>query len=137
MNELDLSGEDCSEDPDRCTLNNQTFLFAHKTADKVVYKWVYILGSPTEAKNFSYTLKLIGRKSELSFKGKVAAIDETYDTLFESGKCFAIPHKALKAQFVDEDNNYQYSLEIQNLKEEVKDEHCESGISDDDEDTKE
>ena len=67
----------------------------------------------------------------------MAAIDETFDALFESGKCFAIPHNALKAQFVDEDNNYECLLEIQNLKEEVKDEHCESGISDNDEDTKE
>ena len=137
MNKLALSGDDCFIDPQKCTLNNQTFLFAQKTDDKVVYKWVYILGSPTEAKNFSYTLKLIGRESEISFKGKVAAIDESFDTLLESGKCFAIPHRVLKAQFVDEDNNYEYSLEIQNLKEEVKDEHCESGISDNDEDTKE
>ena len=136
-NELGLSGEDSYVDPYKVTLNKQTFLFAQKTEDKVVYKWVYILGSPTEAKNFSYTLKLIWRKGEISFKGKVAAIDETFDTLFECGRCFAIPHKALKAQFVDEDNNYEYLLEIQNLKEEVKDEHCESGISDDDEDTKE
>ena len=137
LNELGLSGNDCYDDPYKCTLNNQTFLFGGKTTDKIVYQWVYILGSPDEAKNFSYTFKLIGRKSENSFKGKVASIDEDFDTLFESGKCFAIPHKALIAQFVDEDNNYEYSLEIQNLKEEVKDEHCESGISDNDEDTKE
>ena len=136
-NELGLSGEDSYVDPYMVTLNKQTFLFAQKTEDKVVYKWVYILGSPTEAKNFSYTLKLIWRKGEISFKGKVAAIDETFDALFESGKCFAIPHNALKAQFVDEDNNYECLLGIQNLKEEVKDEHCESGISDNDEDTKE
>ena len=73
----------------------------------------------------------------MSFEGKVAAIDESFDTLFEAGKCFAIPHKALIAQLVDEDNEYEYSLEIKNLKEEVKDENYESGISDNDEDTKE
>ena len=137
LNELGLSGNDCYDDPYKCTLNNQTFLLGGKTTDKIVYQWVYILGSPDEAKNFSYTFKLIGRKSENSFKGKVASIDEDFDTLFESGKCFAIPHKALIAQFVDEDNKYEYSLEIHNLKEEVKDEHCESGISDNEEDTKE
>ena len=102
-----------------------------------IYQWVYILGSPTEAKNYSYTLKLIGAKSEISFKGKVAAIDESFDDLFESGKCFSILHKAFMTHFLDEDNKYEYSLEIHDLKEEVKDEFCESGISDNDEDAKE
>ena len=41
------------------------------------------------------------------------------------------------AQFVDENRKFEYSLEIRNLKEEVKDENYESGISDDDEDSKE
>ena len=137
MDELDLSGEDCYDDPYKCTFNNQTFLFAKRTVDKVIYQWVYILGSPTEAKNYSYTLKLIGAKSEISFKGKVAAIDESFDDLFESGKCFSILHKAFMTHFLDEDNKYEYSLEIHDLKEEVKDEFCESGISDNDEDAKE
>ena len=41
---------------------------------------------------------------------------------------------------VDEDGKhgkYKHSLEIRNLKEEVKDENYESGISDNDEDVKE
>ena len=66
----------------------------------------------------------------------MATIDEPFDTLFKAGKCFAIPHEAFIAQFVDE-NKYEYSLEIRNLKEEVKDENYESGISDNDEDFKE
>ena len=41
------------------------------------------------------------------------------------------------AQFLDEENAYEYSLEIRNLKEEAKDENYESGISDNDEDSKE
>ena len=133
LNELGLSGRDCFRDPSMIILNNQTFLLNEKTIDKLIYKWVYILGSPSEAKHYSYTLKLAGKETEITFKGKVASIDESFDTLFEAGKCFAIPHKALIAQLVDEDKKYEYSLEIRNLKEEVKDENYESGISDNDE----
>ena len=131
-----MSGEDYFRDPAKITLNNQTFLFCQKTRNDIIYKWVYILGSPIEAKHFSYTLKLIGRETKSFFEGKVATIDEPFDTLFKAGKCFAIPHEAFIAQFVDE-NKYEYSLEIRNLKEEVKDENYESGISDNDEDSKE
>ena len=67
----------------------------------------------------------------------MAAIDESFKTLFKAGKCFAIPRDVFEAQFVDEDTSkYDYSLEIRNLKEEVKDENYESGISDNDEDSK-
>ena len=99
---LGMSGEDYYIDPDKITLNNQTFLFCQKTRNNIIYKWVYILGSPIEAKHFSYTLKLIGRETKSFFEGKMATIDEPFDTLFKAGKCFAIPHEAFIAQFVTE-----------------------------------
>ena len=135
--EIGLSGKDCFRDPDKFTFNNQTFLLAEKTEDKVVYTWVYVLGSPNDAKHFSFTLNFYGNKAELSFKGQVAAIDECFDTLSKAGKCIAIPHKTFVALFLDEENEFEYSLEIRNLKEEAKDENYESGISDNDEDSKE
>ena len=134
---------ECCFDPEHRTIDeDHEFLFMAKTVDKLVYRWVYILGSPMEAKKFSYTLKLFWKKGEnlkegIFFIGKVAAIDESFDTLLEAGKCFVIPREAFMAQYVDEDNLHSYSLEIHYLKEEVKDEHCESGISVNDEDTKE
>ena len=137
-NEIGLSGGDSYYHPIKFTLNNQTFLLAVQTADNVVYMWVYILGSPKDAKHFSFTLNILGKNAELSFKGKVAAIDESFDTLsISAGKCFAFPHKMFVAQFLDEENAYEYSLEIRNLKEEAKDENYESGVSDIDEDSKE
>ena len=134
--DLSLNGENCFADPIKFSLNNQTFLLLHKTQEKIVYFWVYMLGSPNEAKHFSYTLKLFGPKTTLTIDGKVAAIDESFDTLLESGKCFAHPHKTFIPQVVDENRKYEYSLEIRNLKEEVKDENYESGVSDIDEDSK-
>ena len=132
FNEIGLSGNNCYRDPLKFTLKNQTFLFAEQTDDKIVYMWVYILGSPKDAKHFSYTLNIYGKNAELSFKGKVAAIDESFDALSNAGKCFTIPHKTVLAQFLGEEKKYEYSLEIRNLKEEAKDENYESGISDDD-----
>ena len=135
--EIGLVGKDCYNDPIKFTLSNQTFLLAHKIEDKVVYTWIYILGSPRDAKHFSFTLKFYGKNAELSFKGKVTAIDESFDTLSKAGKYFAIPHKTFVDLFLDEEHMYEYSLEIQNLKEEAKDDNYESGISDNDEDSKE
>ena len=86
-------------------LQDQTFLLLRKTEEKIVYFWVYMLGSPNEAKHFSYTLKLFGRKTTLTIEGEVAAIDESFDTLSEAEKCFAYAHKMFVAQFSDEDRN--------------------------------
>ena len=135
--ELYLSDDDWYEDPIKITLNNQTFLLAKKTEDKIVYMWIYILGSPRDAKHFSFTLNFYGKNAEFSFKGKVAAIDECFDTLSKAGKCFTYPHKSFLDQLLNEENKFEYSLEIRNLKEEAKDENYESGISDNDEDSKE
>ena len=134
----DLLGKNSYNHPKKFVCNNQTFLFADKTLNKQFYYWVQMVGSPIEAKHFSYTLKLFGLTTEISFKGKVAAIDESFETLLKAGKCLAIPHENFVAYFVDEDcdvedRKYEYSLEIRNLKEEAKDENYESGISDNDE----
>ena len=122
------------------SLNNQTFLLAEFKRDEILYFWLWMLGSPMEAKHFSYTLTFFGQSSELSFKGKVASIDESFETLSDAGKYFSIPKKQFCAQFLDDDDEddiFEYSLEIKNLKEEVKDDNYESGISDNEEDSKE
>ena len=62
--------------------------------------------------------------------------DESFDTLMDAGKCFTIPHRSFMTQFVDSNGRHEYSLDIKNLKEEVKDDNYESGISDTDEDSK-
>ena len=111
------------------------FLLCGMSVSLIVYRWVYLHGSPIEAKHFSYTLKFYGKDATATFEGKVAAIDEPFDKL--TGKCFTMVHKNFIAQFVDGNRKSEYSLEIRNLKEEVKDENYESGISDNDEDVKE
>ena len=124
--------------PKKLERSGKTFILAGAIKDKIHYRWVYIMGSPNEAKHFSYTFKYFGKNSSVfTFEGKVAAIDETFDTLMEAGKCFTITQKVFEKQILDEDRKYEYSLQIRNLKEEVKDDNYESGISDNDEDSKE
>ena len=93
-------------------------------------QWVYLIGSPNEAKHFSFTLKFFGPNSTNVYRGKVASIDESYETLFASGKVCTFELQTFANQFKNEDGKYEYSLEIRNLKEEVKDENVDSGASD-------
>ena len=68
--------------------------------------------------------------------GKVAAIDEPFHILAYTGKCFAYPHEMFVAQFLDQEKKYEFSLKIRKLKEEVKDENYDSGVSDNNDDSK-
>ena len=115
----------------RFTLKNQVFVLLRRSDGKIAYNWLYLIGSPNEARNFSYTLKFFGSNGNATtFEGKVASVDESFEELFEAGKCFIYHMEAFKKQ----DGKFEYSLQIRNLKEEVKDENYESGISDNDED---
>ena len=111
-------------------LNGRLFILKGHIFNGITFAWVHILGSPKEAKHFTYTLKLFGSKSTIMYVGKVAAIDESFQTLHKAGKCFTFEYKSLKVQVKNEDGNYEYSLEIRNLKEEAKDENVDSGASD-------
>ena len=99
----------------------------------IVYFWVYFFGSPNDAKRYSVTMEFYGAKTTTNFKGQVVPIEDFFDDFVNTGKCFSIPKQAFIAQFVNEDLQFEYSLEIKNLKREFKDENCESGISDNDE----
>ena len=99
----------------------------------IFYMWFYILGSRNEAKRFSYVLKLFGAKATNIFEGQVAAIAESFDTLWKSGKCFAILHDALVAQFLDV---YLRSGTYENW-EEIKDDIFETEMHKNDENAKE
>ena len=134
-----ILGNNCYFTPFKFEIEGRSFIFCGKIKDKIHHCWVYIIGSPDEAKHFSFVLKFLGKNASAAsniFEGKVSAIDESFDTLMGAGKCFTIAHRSFMAQFVDSDGRHEFSLDIKNLKEEVKDENYESGISDTDEDSK-
>ena len=105
-NDLMLDDEPSTFDtfshPITFSLNNQTFLLVQKTSKQITYFWVYLLGSSEQAEDLSYILRCFAKDSDNVFRGKVAAIDETFETIDEAGKCFTISHKTFMNQFVDE-----------------------------------
>ena len=122
--------------PVKIANTSETFFIMLRVVDGTFYQWVHFLGSTIEAKNYVYTLEYIGTDdSERSniYKARVVSIDETKDSIIENSNCLSMPFRSLKAHFVDQDRNFRFSLKIWNMKEEVKDENVESGISDDDE----
>ena len=100
------------------------------------FHYVYMLGSPTEAKNYSYTFEYLGNeecKSSLVYTGQVLPIDEVFlgPMTNKHFNGLAISHEHLKSQFLI-DNKLNFKVTIRNLKEEAKDENVESGVSDND-----
>ena len=122
--------------PHLVEIENKTFIISWKVKDGVFYHWIHFVGSSHEAKNFSYTLEYFEKESEeiaCSQTSKVFSIDETADSIIENGKCFGVSSRYFSSQIAKEGGRFNYNYEIRNLKEEVKDENVESGVSDVDE----
>ena len=52
-------------------------------------------------------------------------------TLISKGHCHTIAQSALTSTLLKDEMNFDYYVKITNMKEEVKDQNVESGISDD------
>ena len=127
-----LYDDDYVTNPIKLCVNQRMFLLCGLMENKIMHRWIHIIGTPNEAKHFSFTLKYFGENATNTFEGKVVAIDDTFEAIFAAGKYFAFPQKAFVSQFVDENRMFKFSFKIRNLKEEAKDDNYESGISEDD-----
>ena len=99
--------------------------------NKHLYVWICLLGSSDEAKNFScsYSMKNeIGEK--FTYTGPVHTIDKNYENIVNSGSLLGIRIDAVKRSFMNKEKQLKFEITIRNLKEEVKDEDRESGVSD-------
>ena len=120
-------------------LENKIFFSTMKLKDGVIHHWIHFYGSPIEAKNYSYTLEYYNDAKTptvtCSFSDQVVPIDETAGSIIENGNCFAISRKVLEKNLFRNRTLpiFKFSVKITNLKEEVKDENVESGVSDVDE----
>jgi len=117
-------------------VKNKIFFGVSKIQDGVFYYWIYLHGSSQEAKNYSYTLEYSDVTEDeviCNYKAKVVSIDETVNSIIENGNCFGIPRKLFEKKFNPKDDEFKYFVTIRSLKEEVKDENVESGVSDVDE----
>ena len=123
--------------PKKITAENKIFFSVIRIKDGMLYHWIHFYGSPIEAKNYFYTLEYYNDaktpKVTCSFSDQVVPIDETADTIIEKVNCLAISRKQFENKFVTTDDKFKISVKIRNLKEEVKDENVESGVSDVDE----
>ena len=93
-----------------------------------MYRWIYLLGSPDEAKNFycHISCKNIAKGAKITYFDQVRSVDEDYETIIDNGDAFII-----KRTFNDKEKS-EISYELRNMKEEAKDKNYESGIDDSD-----
>ena len=100
-------------------LLNRVFIFNGIQWNKyqTLYFWIQLIGSPDEAKNYCYVLKLDGNKPHIciAYYGEVNSINESPNEIMKSSKCFTISFESLKAQFVNEKRRYKFSLGIRKL----------------------
>ena len=115
-------------------IDSKLFFSILKVKEGAIYHWVHLVGSPFEAKNFSYVLEY-PHEGQVSVKyfGQVMSVNEAADSIIEKGNCLGIPRKLFETKYMDQERNFKYLVTITNLKEEVKDDNVESGISDDEE----
>ena len=120
--------------PVKFQYDKYVFVCIGKGKDGMFYHWLQMIGSVSEAKNYTYTLEYFGNgasKTNCKFTGKVFAIDEPGEEIIAKEKCFGISYGFFKRHFFDWDCTFKYSVKIKNLKQEFKDDNFESGISDD------
>ena len=110
-----------------------TFFEVGAITDQFVFKWIYILGDPDVAKNFFYTVNINnGGGDEMAFSTQVRSLSEHHIGITKSFKAFFLPIVRVK-EFVNDNSQMVLMYQIHNMKEEVKDDNEESGISDDNE----
>ena len=116
--------------PTRITAFDRTFFEVGIIKDQLMLRWIYILGDPNVAKNFSYTVRVKKENIEMSFSRKVKSLSEHYNDITKVKQAFVMP---VDEELLYDTNNIVFEYKIRNLKEEAKDEDVESGISDDNE----
>ena len=118
--------------PVKLEMEGRVFFSIAELKDGIFYHWIHFVGSPNEARNYVYTLEYIGNDNRSSsYTGPVTSIDEPSDTLISKGLCQTITRSAMSSILFRDDKKFDYYVKITNMKEEVKDQNVESGVSDD------
>ena len=94
------------------------------------YFWVYIFGSPHEAKNYACTLSVNGKNgNKFTYYDYVKPLDEGSADIIAKQSLFMIGTEIAKNSR-DENLEWQMEVTIHALKEEAKDKDEESGVED-------
>ena len=103
-----------------------------KVVNSILYAWIYIVGSPIEARNYSYTISVTDKSgNKFAFYGQaVKPLDEGPNDVIAKQAVFMIGTEVIKNS-KDENDKLSVEVTINDLKEEAKDSNDESGVEDD------
>ena len=97
-----------------------------------IYVWISLLGSPSEAKNYSCDYSIRNKHHEtFHYIGPVHTLDEWYEDIHDSGSFLEIDMTAVNRSLNDK-KELNVEITIKNLFEEAKDTNMESDVSDED-----
>ena len=113
--------------------SGMVFFLVGKVTNKIAHFWLYIMASPLQANNYTYTLSITGAngcKFNSNFSGCAKALDEGYEDIIEKQPVFMIGTETIK-KIRNRNQNFTIEVTIHDLKEEAKDDDEESGVEDD------
>ena len=119
--------------PRKIELVNKYDLFlVGKVIDSILYAWIYIVGSPIEARNYSCSISVTDKSgNKFAFYGQaVKPLDEGPSDIIAKQTVFMIGTEVIKNS-KDEHDKLSVEVTINDLKEEAKDINDESGVEDD------
>ena len=109
------------------------FYFVGKVVSNIMHAWIYIVGSPLEAKNYAYTMSITGKiRDKFTYHGFVKPLDDGPDDIIAKQLVFMVGVEVLK-ELKDENGNLKIDVTIHALKEDAKDTDLESGVEDESE----
>ena len=109
------------------------FYFVGKVVSNIMHAWIYIVGSPLEAKNYAYTMSITGKiRDKFTYHGFVKPLDDGPDDIIAKQLVFMVGVEAMK-ELKDENGNLKIDVTIHALKEDAKDTDLESGVEDESE----
>ena len=118
--------------PKKFTAFNKTFFEVGIKVKSFIYKWIYILALPDEAKNFYFHACVKNENGDdvLTYYDQVHSLVESPMEVMQNENCFIFGVKKAKKFMKTGTTLVDYSLKIRSLKDEAKDEDEESGIDD-------
>ncbi len=123
-------GKDKKWSPKKLTAFNETFFDVGMVKDNLVYRWIFFLGLPDQAKNYVYHASIKMDSGEpMKFFGQVRSMAETIDEVM-NGETFMFHINTAKRAMNQDSKVIDFSIKIRCLKDEAKDDDAESGIDD-------
>ena len=118
--------------PKKFAAFGKTFFDVSIIRNNTIYKWIYVLALPEEAKKFQVHVTVKNSMGETvhDYCEQARSMVEFHDLIIEDENCFMLGIKKAKRYAVKDTNQVDYTVKIRNLKDEAKDEDEESGIDD-------